>query len=294
MKRLPNFIFSSFITIHMIQKLVFSLCAAAFILSANAQSVQGKLNLRQGQKYTEKATVNATTKMEQMGGELESQLTTTTYNQLLVKKNTGPDYIVESMLKRLVLSMSVMGSEQNYDSDNKDAAEPGQGDELLNKAITVSVDREGKILSVSYNSTINQSTRELLMVQNTLVTGAPFGALAVIGNGQPVKPGASWTDSVSTPNLNLNTVYTLKSVDGNEAVVTYLSKTSTKTIGNEMGMEMTVSMAGTIEGELLVDLESGIVKKRNATLHTTGVLEAAGQEIPISTVSTIESEITPD
>jgi hypothetical protein len=97
------------------------------------------------------------------------------------------------------------------------------------------------------------------------------------------KPGFSWTDSSSVKGVNKSTTYTVKEIKGIEATIGISGNVSIDMSTQMGGMDVTNKSNGTMTGEEIVDVKTGIIKQRTTTLESTGSMQAMGQDIPIKT-----------
>ena len=56
-------------------------------------------------------------------------------------------------------------------------------------------------------------------------------------------------------------------------------------------MAVQMDMTGTTQGEYTFDVKTGIIKSRKATTKSSGTIEVAGQSVPVSIETTVESTI---
>ena len=121
--------------------------------------------------------------------------------------------------------------------------------------------------------------------------GSAFNSIANIPL-KGVKVGESWSDSSNDVSGKVVTTYTLKEVNGGSALV---ALTANNTINREMdqqGMTVQMDMTGTTIGEYTFDLATGIIKTRKATTKSSGTVGVAGQSMPVSIETVVESTVT--
>ena len=118
--------------------------------------------------------------------------------------------------------------------------------------------------------------------------GASFNSLANIP-AKGVKVGESWSDSASDNNGKTFTTYTLKEVNGGNGLVTLSANTAVSREMEQQGMAIQLEMTGTTVGEYTFDVATGLVKSRKATTKSSGTIGVAGQSLPVSIETTVES-----
>ncbi|RYD69441.1 MAG: hypothetical protein EOP84_28475, partial [Verrucomicrobiaceae bacterium] len=88
------------------------------------------------------------------------------------------------------------------------------------------------------------------------LVGNTYSALMTIP-AAGVKIGDSWNDSTITKENKVRNTYTLKQVNGSDAVVDVKGTLNVDREMEQQGMAMQMSMNGTITGELTFDTKSG-------------------------------------
>ncbi|MEP6596787.1 MAG: DUF6263 family protein, partial [Ginsengibacter sp.] len=86
----------------------------------------------------------------------------------------------------------------------------------------------------------------------------------------------------------LNTIYTIKELKGNDAIISIKGTVQVSQKTEAQGMEFASNSTGGFTGELITDIKTGIVKQRNTTVETTGTVDVMGQQIPMTTKATTE------
>ena len=89
-------------------------------MTVSAQSVSKKTSLVKGQQIEQTSKVSANITQEMMGQSMEIKMETNSNGLLEVKDVSADGYTVANTVKRVVMNMSAMGNEQNFDSDKKE------------------------------------------------------------------------------------------------------------------------------------------------------------------------------
>lgn len=269
----------------MSQKLLFSATLAlGLFMSAEAQTAKGKIVLTQGLQLEEVTTMKAVSSMEMMGNKMETIMESTSTNNIAVKENTPANYLISNTYKRLQLNMSVMGQERKIDTDNKEdmAGEGGEMGKLINKSQDIVIDKNGKILELKKSGDAeSDAMQQILGSQVGLIVNSPFAAFHSIGGGKAVKVNDTWVEEINTDQVKSTTTYTLKSLKGNEASVSFTGTGTTKAKVEKEGMEIVMDMTNKTSGDIVLDISSGIIKTRTGKIDATGTTEVMGQKIPI-------------
>jgi hypothetical protein len=272
------------------KKLLFVPLALAVVV-VNGQSLSRKAVFSKGQQLERVASVNLSFGMEMMGQTIDMKNVNTITSLVEVKSATAKDYALATTVKRVVSSMNGMGQEMNYDSDKKDgnSNEIGQKmGEMVGKTKNMTIDPKGIILSSddSTGSDLADKAGGFMSMTGGLTNAAtkPGTSYDLVANlpDKAVKAGDSWIDSTVSAQGKAVTNYKVLEVKGDEAIV---SMDGTITQSGEMennGMTINMHIAGTSKGQYVMEVATGIIKKRNATMDATGIMEVAGQSVPFT------------
>lgn len=280
-----------------------NLCLIVLLLAsvaAGAQNVSKKVSLAKGQQYEQVSLVNMNISQEMMGQVMEMKMESTTNNVVEVKEATDNSYLVANTLKRMVMNMSGI-QEVKFDSDKKEDMDSQMGEALkdrIGKTSELVLNSNGIITEVKNKPTKEAAAASGNMMGNMLgqdvgeeKEGTNFSALANLP-AKGVKVGESWSDSVVDNDTKVYTTYTLKEVKGNDGIVSMSGNMNVNKDMEQQGMTLQVSMQGTILGEYIFDVATGIIKSKKANTKATGTVEAMGQSIPMTVDTTITSTIS--
>jgi len=103
--------------------------------------------------------------------------------------------------------------------------------------------------------------------------------------------GQSWNDSTTDENGKAFTTYTLKEVNGGNGLVTLSGNVAISREIEQQGMTVQMEMTGTTIGEYTFDVSTGIIKTRKATTKSSGTIEVAGQSMPVSIQTDVQSTV---
>lgn len=261
------------------------------VVFVNGQSLSRKAVFAKGQQLERVASVNMSFGMEMMGQTIDMKNVNTITSLVEVKDATAKDYALATTVKRVVSSMSGMGQEMNYDSDKKDESPNEMGQkmgEMVGKTKHVTIDTKG-IIVTSDDSTGNELAEKaggFMSMTGGLTNAAtkPGSSYDLIASlpDKAVKAGDSWIDSTVSGQGKAVTNYKVLEVKGDEAIV---SMDGTITQSGEMennGMTINMNINGTSKGQYTMEVATGIIRKRNATMDATGTMEVAGQSVPFT------------
>lgn len=261
------------------------------LITGAAFAQTNKIKLSNGQKIVIESTAEIQASLA-MGMELTSN--SVLKNALEVKNSTEKGYTISNTLTKLKVNMNMMGQPTNYDSENKEGnnAEIAKiFDSKLNNPVDVVIDNTTGIAlpgkkKVKKNDTedANPTDDILAMFSDNSEEGIVSGAFEIIPQGK--KTGDSWADTALTKDMKTISRYTLKSVNGNEAVI--LSDVISNAVNklNLQEMEFEIKSETKTKGEIIADINTGLVSKRTTVADITGSIQMMGQDMPISAKTT--------
>jgi hypothetical protein len=254
--------------------------AITFSTAINAQT-NAFLKLIKGQKYQVENKMETTSSTEMQGQTMETKANITSTYNITVNDKTGDNYNLTNTISRIVMNMSMMGNEINFDSDKKEdmAGTMGQGlKDYINKPQQVIMDNTGKIISQpDTDSSVSQIAKQLNFAASGY--GAQMSFLALPKN---LKTGTSWTEKTVDNGIARTTNYTIKDITGNIATVSFTGTVSTDTKMEQQGMEIATKTSGKFSGEEKVDSKTGVIQSSNTIADATGTVSAMGQDFPTS------------
>ena len=272
------------------KKLLFIPLSFSIVL-VQAQSLSRKAVFAKGQQLERVASVNMTFGMEMMGQSLDMKNNNTITSLVEVKNASAKDYAIATTVKRVVSSMSGMGQEMNYDSDKKDGNSNEMGQrmgEMVGKTKNVTIDTKG-IIVASDDSTGNDLAEKaggFMSMTGSLTNTAtkPGSSYDLVANlpEKALKTGDSWIDSTVSGQGKAVTNYKVLEIKGDEAIISMDGTISQSGEMENNGMTINMNINGTSKGQYTMEVATGIIKKRNATMDATGTMEVAGQSVPFT------------
>ncbi|MGZ5246961.1 MAG: DUF6263 family protein [Flavitalea sp.] len=276
-------------------KRIFVVVSMFSVMTVSAQSVSTKTSLVKGQQIEQTSKVIANITQEMMGQSMEIKMETNSNGLVEVKDVSADGYTVANTVKRVVMNMSAMGNEQNFDSDKKEDLDGPIGQTVKDK---IGVSREYKLNKDGVITGLPVTEKK--EGDNSMMGGVMSGAMEdeLLGNtysaliaipAAGVKVGDTWNDSTITKENKVRNTYTLKQVNGTDAVVDVKGTLVVDREMEQQGMAMQMAMNGTITGELTFDTKSGVIKSRKQNTKATGSIEVAGQSVPLTLDTTAET-----
>lgn len=269
---------------------------------AAAQIYKPAVSLSVGKKYTVVTAVKGNVSQEVMGQTMDIPMDITMKSQLEVKKIEGKEYQLSSTVNHIVMRMSMMGQDINYDSDKKEDREGQMGQAMggmLDKSTLFTINHYG---SLKMGSIIKSASPEKDAVgANPMMGMLNMGENAEVSpvltpfiSDNEIKVGESFTDSSTSADGKdkKTTTYTLAEVKEGLAKFT-ISGTASATKEMEMQGMQTVSNTNTkTTGEMWVNIATGLLSKSITNAAITGTVEVAGMSIPLTGNNTITTSVT--
>ncbi len=238
------------------------------VINSHAQTIK----VTAGKKVQTASVITMTTTINQMGTEMEIPAKTNVNIDFEIKSVTNKQIVLSSTIKKMAGTVTVMGSEQKFDSDDSATAKNPMITEALqnlNKPIDLTVET-GKSL-VTKDFTGAQSSEEIA------------NGLFIPIEASTAKEGFSWSDSSSiAEGSKMINHYTLTKVSMDEITVKVITLNTILTTKQQMGMEVKVNMQATTTGLRTYDVSSGLLKAASSTFVSSGNNEVMGNSIPIT------------
>lgn len=265
---------------------VSAVCMAISVVAFSQPT--NKIKLSNGQKIIVESTADIQASLT-MGMELTSN--SVTVNALEVKTSDANKSTVSSTLTKLKVNGNMMGQAMNYDSDLKTGNDEQMAkifDDKINKPADVTLNNTTGVAVIEKKKEKKADDEDanpvadLMKVfsDNTSDEAIVAGAFEIIPKGKSV--GDSWSDTTSGKDMKTIRTYTLKSVSGIDAVI---QSNTVITATNKLefqGMEFNIKTETKTNGEIITDISTGQVKKRNSVADITGSIPMMGQDMPIS------------
>ena len=250
-----------------------------------------RIKLSNGQKIVVENTTDIQASLA-MGMELNSNSIAT--NTLEVKNSTEKGYTISNALSKMKVNMNMMGQPNNYDSENKEGNNAEMAkifDSRLNNPVDVVVDNTTgaalpgkKKIKKDDTEEANPADDLLAMFTDNSDDAIVSGAFEIIPQGK--KAGDSWADTAIAKDMKTISIYTLKSVNGNEAVIQSDIVSNAVNKLNFQEMEFEIKSETKTKAEIITDINTGLVSKRTTVADITGSIQMMGQDMPISAKAT--------
>jgi len=279
------------------KKLLFiPLCLATII--AGAQTLNRKVVLTKGQQLERVAAMKMNFGMEMMGQTVDMKMDNTTTSLVEVKNASAQSFDLTSTVKRVVMNMNSMGQDMNYDSDKKDQEANEMTKklgEMVGKTANLTIDSKGYITASDDTSKTAEKAEGFMGMAGNMAStvnkvGASYDMVANFPN-KGVKAGDSWADSTVSPQGKTATSYTVLDVKGGEATIAMDGTVTQSGETENNGMTINLTITGKSKGQYIMDVATGVIKKRTVILDATGTMDMMGQSVPFTMKMNMEENI---
>ena len=291
--------FTVIIKIRIMKKTVITLLciftsSLLFAQTGSTKAAIKKIILPGGQKIIVESNITIEADLS-MGMAINSN--STSQNLLEVKSSTDKTYTISNTLTKVKVNMNMMGQPTTYDSEKKDDNNSDIAksfEDKLNKPVDITIDnvtgvaiKDDKKVKEKSADDENPMNGLLGMFAESTDEAVVSGAFELIPGGKAV--GESWLDSTIAKDMKTVRTYTLKSITGNEALIQLDVITTAANKLEVQGMEMEFKSNTKTTGEIVTDITTGQVKKKDTKSDITGSFQLMGQDVPITAKATSAS-----
>jgi hypothetical protein len=265
--------------------IVAALFAAAFTTSAQAPKMPA------GTKFKVVTESNNITSMSMMGQDIELSNGNKLYQNFELKSVSGASYLLSTSITRIASSVSAMGNEQSFDSDDASLkSNPMVAEQLkvLNKQIDYTIEN---------NKVVNTASATGSDLLNTLLTqsnGTSDQAKYFLTlPAAAIKPAHQWSVVDNKPGASTESLFVIAEVTDTDISVNVLTNAKITSTMNQSGMEIKQNTQGTIKLKRIYDAKTGLLKSETGTGGLKGTMNVMGQDAPIDLKVTTKSSVVP-
>ncbi|MFP5042297.1 hypothetical protein [Parasediminibacterium sp. JCM 36343] len=248
----------------------------------------GQAKLTPGSKFTltQESKINTTTSM--MGTDMLIESTNTLYVEIEIKTLVNDStLVINGTVKRITGHFSVMGQDQNFDSDDKSTATSPQLAPLLKN---LNKQEEFTIINGKIKGTGNQMDDAMGAVAQALTGGGGASASGFVGQlfvplaAKNKNLGDKWTtdEKSSDGNMKMVSIFTITKLTGDEIEITANVGTSFVGSIHVMEMDMKQNMSGITTSVFTYNQKTGVLKAGNSTISSNGTAEVMGNSLPMN------------
>jgi sporulation protein YlmC with PRC-barrel domain len=256
----------------------------------SAQTLNRKVVLSQGQQIERVADVKMNFSMDMMGQSIDMNMSNGTTSLVEVKTASAKENALTSTVKRILMTLNGMGQEMTYDSDKKEDADSEIGKkmgEMVGKTTNLKVDGKGTITASDDTTSVlaNSANGFMSMAGNIANAGNKVGNVYDLVANLPekaIKAGDTWADSTASGQNKSATNYTVLEVKGGEATIGMDGTIAQSGETETNGMTVHLNLSGKSKGQYIMDVATGLVKKRTVAMDATGTMDVMGQSVPFT------------
>lgn len=266
-------------------KRIYLFAALAFLSTACLAQGVRSVNLKKGQKFNVNTVSKTHIVVNGMGQDIETNTEGTSKAIFAVDDATPTGYTLSSTITAMKVNLSMMGQAMSYDTEHPDSTNPAAAeiDKMINKPTVYTIRRDGQVEKTTMPADMPDMANQLLG------SGAGVkGLLLGVPKGLKVGDTFDVNDNDSVLGVKMALTYTVKSISGDNAAVTFNGTQKTDSKVQNQGMEVHTVSEGTLEGEATLDLRTGILRTSKSTAKMKGTASAMGMDMPL------EGEVTTD
>ena len=265
--------------------IVVALFAAAFTTSAQAPKMPA------GTKFKVVTESNNITSMSMMGQDIELSNGSKIYEAIELKSVSGAVYHLSSAITRIAGSVSAMGNEQKFDSEDASLkSNPMVAEQLkvLNKPIDYTIEN-GKVVNTA--SAAGSEVLNALLGQNNGTSDQAKYFLTLPAGS--IKASHQWSVAINKPEATTESLFVIAEVTDTDISVNVLTNVKLSNTLNQNGMEIKQNTQGTIKLKRVYDAKTGLLKSETASGGLKGTMNVMGQDAPIDLKITSKSSVVP-
>lgn len=273
------------------------LCATG--LSTHGQTVQGKLQFRQGQKLAIQIELKSTVTQQAMGKAIDFSTEGSALHHYNVSAIANNNTTLNHEIENMSFAFDGMGQKHAYNSENP-ADTTNQFNDYLKKIISkkyqLDIDANGNVLQARPEKIEAVKWDEKMILVSGMIkdiTGIAYpprkgdGSFFKILPVKEISLGETWTDSVKTETTNLKTIYKLAAITDSTIIVEFNGTGISTSKTMMMGRDAVTTMNNTETGKIILDRTTGIIKEKTTNTESNGTMEAMGGTMPVTSRSTI-------
>jgi hypothetical protein len=250
---------------------------------SNAQNL---IKVQNGQKTQLVTTTISTIKQNAMGQEIELKSDVSMNIDVEIKATT-PDFNLTHTIKRIQVKSEGMGQSMSFDSDKKDDRENQIG-QLLSGVLDKSL--EFHISNNGITGEIKLEDQSLNAAKNLLGDFDEINDEVLLAYPKTINIGDQWINELNKDANNKSKIeYIAKSVVNDEVVLSFKGSIKKKQNKSMQGMDATVTSSSILNGELTLNIKTGLIKNKSSEANAKGTTEIMGQTIPFTLTKSIHS-----
>jgi hypothetical protein len=227
-----------------------------------------------------------------MGQELTITSSSKVDYEIQLTKPSMDETHASAKIKHLVLSGETMGRKMSFDSDKKEDVS-GEAGSLFSNILskTIEIDVPSKIVLSKGEEKKATPEDEMLasLMGGNLQSELPgefllFTKIKSVGDTLTVRNNENSQDEKKV------TKYLVTNITGDYAKLTFTGNETSKRKQSMQGMDIVVTGETKFTGDVLLNINTGIIKEKNTEIEGTGNSEVMNQSIPFTLKQSIHSK----
>lgn len=244
------------------------------IIVVKAQQVK----LPVGKKFQVITEVKSNNVTSAMGQDMEMSNTSTVYLDHELKSVGTNKFSMGVIIKRITSSVSMMGQEQSFDSDD----EAVRSNPALAEAFA-SLGKEAEITIDAGKVTMQGEMLDALKnIPGAASEGNDMGRVFLLLKDEEIKEGHTWTTNSSSESGTSETSNTIEKVTDKEIQIVANSTVKVASTMSQNGIEIKQKTEGTVKSTRIYDRATGLMISEISIGDIKGNMEAMGQQMPLT------------
>lgn len=267
----------------------------------NAQSITLKLNPDNGSKYDIVAENVSAISQEIMGQSVKID-EATLMDMEYAFKDEGADKLLSITFGDTKANITLMGQTTNLSSNTPDTSNEGNKAlrSIKGSKISALIGTDGSVKKVMGGEALVEKTKGSDPVSGEILSElfSPENMKSLFEQNykffpaQAVKPGDSWSSTLELEKpykMTSKSTYTLQKVEGGKSYINLkgLMGTEAPVKVEQQGMQIELSIEGSVTGTFIVDNKTGITESSVLKEDLKGTASVMGQAIPMTIANTI-------
>ena len=264
-------------------KILLTFISATFVATTFSQQVK----LPVGKKFQMITDVKSTSTATAAGQDVDMYNTSIVYIDHELKSATENKLVLGLVIKKVTGSVSMMGQEQNFDSDDSSfRANPGfeESFRMLGKETEVIVEN-GKVL---VRGELEEAAK---IISGDNGDANDMGRVFLLLADSLIKPGYTWTNYDSSEAATTETNQLIYKVTDSSVEVLVNSKLRIANTISKNGMEVKQQTEGTVKASRIYNRSTGLLMTETATSEIKGNMDVMGQQIPLNSKQDIKTTV---
>ena len=253
-------------------------CLTGFAITANAQVIR----VPAGKKFQVVMSSTATTSVTVMGQTIDNINDLSAVQDYTIQSVSKTGFAMTMVTKKISGSVSIMGHEQKFDSDDEATKNSpqmtgplsyiGKPQEIKveNGKVTTSEEMNRMLSSIGMNADIEGEVAKLFFMPTF----------------EGVKQGSGWTDSTVAEGFKIVNQYLVTSVTGDQVEMRVATDTRMNTTIKQAGMDVQADMKGFSTSTRTYDKKTGLLITEKGASEITGTADGMGVKAPMTVKST--------